>query len=69
MREFLSIVKSEGIITKEELIPKVVKSISNWSQRIPSYAFDTISVWDDILVARNLYLDLYKYKLGNGLST
>ena len=30
---------------------------------MPNYAFDQISVWDDILTARTLFLDLYNFKL------
>jgi len=32
----------------------------NWVQRQPSYSFDKLSVWDDILTSRLLYIDLYK---------
>jgi hypothetical protein len=63
MKEFLETIKNEGVITKQELIPKVMKTMQNWIQRVPSNAFDQISVWDDILTARNLYVDLYNFRL------
>ena len=62
MKEFLSSMKHEGMISKQEAIPLVMKSIAQWMQRIPSYAFDKISVWDDVITARYLYLDLYNYR-------
>jgi hypothetical protein len=36
--------------------------MNSWIQRIPNFAFDQLSVWDDILTARSLYLDLYAFK-------
>jgi hypothetical protein len=33
---------------------------------VPNSAFDQLSVWDDILTARNLFLDLYTFKLHEG---
>jgi hypothetical protein len=32
-------------------------------QRMPSHAFDKLVIWDDILTARNMYLDLYSFRL------
>lgn len=43
----------------------MIKQLHNWMIRIPSYAFDDISVWDDILTARGLFLDIYKLKFSN----
>ncbi len=40
-----------------------------WIQRTPNYAFDQLSVWDDILTARSLYLDLYAFKFQDSLSS
>ena len=65
MKEFLETIKDERVMAKDKLIPRVVKSIESWIQRVPNYAFDQIAVWDDILNARNLYLDLYNFKLSN----
>ena len=65
MKEFLETIKDERVMVKDKLIPRVVKSIEAWIQRVPNYAFDQIAVWDDILNARNLYLDLYNFKLSN----
>jgi hypothetical protein len=63
MKEFLFTIKSEGVMPKQQLIPLVMSNISNWTQRVPNYAFDKISVWDDILTARTLVLDLYNFQL------
>jgi hypothetical protein len=63
MKEFLDTIKNEGLLTKQEMVPKVMLSLEHWIQRVPNSAFDQLSVWDDILTARNLYLDLYTFKL------
>lgn len=63
MKEFLDTIKNEGLLTKQEMIPKVMASMENWILRVPNSAFDQLSVWDDILTARNLFLDLYTFKL------
>jgi hypothetical protein len=63
MKEFLDTIKNEGLLTKHEMIPKVMASMENWILRVPNSAFDQLSVWDDILTARNLFLDLYTFKL------
>ncbi|CDW71353.1 dna-dependent protein kinase catalytic subunit [Stylonychia lemnae] len=69
MREFLQSIKQEGLQTKSDIVPQVIKSIHKWMARVPSYAFDTIVVWDDILTARNLYIDLYKFRLKDEFTT
>jgi hypothetical protein len=68
MKEFLDMIKNEGVITKNELVPKVLKSLQRYIQRFPSSAFDQIAVWDDIITSRTLYLDLYTYRLKDEFS-
>jgi hypothetical protein len=41
------------------MLPVIVEQVQNWVQRQPSYSFDKLSVWDDILTARKLYLRCY----------
>lgn len=53
------------MLSRQESINAVLKCLHNWIQRVPSYAFDNIGVWDDILTARGLYLDLYNFRLKN----
>ena len=69
MKEFLDTIKDEGIKTKEDIVPQIMKSMNNWIQRIPNFAFDQLSVWDEILTARSLYLDLYNFKFQDSLSS
>jgi len=42
------------------VIPQVSSQYKNWIQRQPSYSFDKLAVWDDILTARMLYVDCYE---------
>jgi len=63
MKEFLSCVKSEGMLQRQELVQLALNSIEKWTSRQPSHAFDKLIVWDDILAARKLYLDLYNFRL------
>ena len=63
MKEFLFSVKNEGILKREENISNALKQIHNWIYRTPNSAFDKLIIWDDILVSRNLYLDLYNHRL------
>lgn len=60
MKEFLLTCKEVSIQGKDEVIPKVFSQFKNWIQRQPSYSFDKLAVWDDILTARMLYLDCYQ---------
>ena len=46
-----------------------MKSLTAWIQRMPNFAFDQLSVWDDILTSRCLYLDLYAYKFQDAFNT
>lgn len=62
MKEFLFLVKNEAVQSKQELIPQVSKSMKSWIQRVPNSAFDQLNVWDDILTARSLFIDLYEFK-------
>jgi len=41
------------------VIPKVFQQFKNWIERQPSYSFDKLAIWDDILTARMLYIDCY----------
>jgi len=67
-KEFLQNIKSEGVLAKHELIPMVMSNISQWTQRVPNSAFDQVAVWDDIVTARNLFLDLYDFRLKQDFS-
>ena len=60
MKEFLLTCKEVSLEGQYEVIPKVFKQFKNWIQRQPSYSFDKLAVWDDILTARMLYIDRYK---------
>ena len=60
MKEFLLTCKEVQIEGQDEVIPKVFQQFKNWIQRQPSYSFDKLAVWDDILTARMLYIDSYK---------
>jgi hypothetical protein len=40
MKEFLDTIKDEGVKTKEEIVPLVMKSMTAWIQRMPNFAFD-----------------------------
>jgi hypothetical protein len=64
MKEFLNLVRSEGVTARNDLIQQILASMRGWIQRVPSSAFDQINVWDDILTARGLYLDLFNYRIG-----
>lgn len=68
MKEFLSTIKSEGVLQRQELLPLVTTSISHWTQRVPNSAFDQVGTWDDLLTARNLFLDLYSFRLKDELT-
>ena len=52
--------KEVSLEGQDEVIPKVFQQFKNWIQRQPSYSFDKLAVWDDILTARMLYIDSYK---------
>lgn len=62
MKEFIGLIKSDGVVEKQVLMPQIMQSMRDWIQRRPSSAFDQINVWDDILTARGLFLDLYNFK-------
>ena len=55
--------KNEGILSRQEIIGNAMAQIQNWIYRTPSDAFDKLVVWDDILTSRNMYLDLYAFRL------
>jgi hypothetical protein len=59
MKEFINLVKTDGSNThsKDEIMKKIVHSISDWKQRSPSESFDPLSVWDDIAQARQFFID------------
>jgi hypothetical protein len=59
MKEFLQVTKQLSIKGQNEMLPTIVEQVKNWVQRQPSYSFDKLSVWDDILTARKLYLRCY----------
>jgi len=60
MKEFLTTTKQVTIKGQAALASEALQQIGNWMQRQPSYSYDRIDVWDDILHSRILYIDLYK---------
>jgi hypothetical protein len=40
MKEFLDTIKDEGVKDKDEIVPRILKSMNSWIQRIPNFAFD-----------------------------
>jgi len=61
MKEFLQTTKQLSLQGQAEILPKVFQQFQSWIQRRPSYSFDKLAVWDDILTARKLYIDSYKF--------
>jgi len=59
MKEFLQVTKLLSIKGQDEMLPVIQEQVHNWVQRQPSYSFDKLSVWDDILTARKFYLRCY----------
>ena len=55
--------KNDSLLTGNQMTQLVLSSLQNWLQREPSYAYDSITVWDDVVTARGLYIDLYRLKL------
>ena len=54
--EFIKIMKQENILQKEEIIKLTVGLMKTWKARYPSAYYDDLSVWEDILYARHLYI-------------
>lgn len=63
MKEFLQVTKLLSIKGQNEMLPVMIDQVQNWVQRQPSYSFDKLCVWDDILTARKLYLRCYELLL------
>lgn len=68
MKEFLGTIKQLSLKENEELQPIALGQIAGWVHRQPSFQFDRLSTWDDILTARLAYIEQYKLNFRNGSS-
>ena len=59
-RQFLGLISKVGFEDEQNVNSKVFESIEGWLNRTPNPVYDSLSVWDDIVTSRIMYLDNYQ---------